>query len=548
MKKIAFLLQITIISLLFSSCASIWIPKKQKVTFTTGNENAEVYMDKQSIGKGETFTTKINKKEAQSRQIVVRTQGYKDQYAVILKTHRPAAFYPLAILSWCFYYPGYIDALNRAKLTSFDKEINLKQNLEDCKLINRTNNDKYINISNISLNIKDKNKDLKFIDVTYDKDNLKQAMETAELKVDAKAKKAEEKAEKKKKKKNKDSKTLDDEEKDIKYGDTQYSDAIFRTLKKTGFIDTVNKIFQDNNNTLVLEGSITKITSYWIATKFASFFKAKVFLTWYVKNSYGEILDSVKTSEFSGDFDQIYDSSNKGDEYDGWGKMIGDAVDLSYIKLLKTTAITQNLVLGKNFKIKDAPLTLSKPLGSVIIHDKSEAGEACIIVKTKENGKDAGHGSGFAITKDGYILTNYHVIAGKTEKKQRDVYVIDSEGKELPAKIIRFNKFRDVALLKVNDTYNKAFTLSNVKTFKNLQDVLTIGAPKSIELGQTVTAGIISNLRDNNGSPNIQLNMAVNGGNTEVRYLMPKEIYMELLNGNYELLTQKVLVLPSHHI
>ena len=42
----------------------------------------------------------------------------------------------------------------------------------------------------------------------------------------------------------------------------------------------------------------------------------------------------------------------------------------------------------------------------------------------------------------------------------------------------------------------------------------TIGAPKSIELGQTVTTGIISNERNANNNELLQLSMPVNGGNS----------------------------------
>ncbi len=42
----------------------------------------------------------------------------------------------------------------------------------------------------------------------------------------------------------------------------------------------------------------------------------------------------------------------------------------------------------------------------------------------------------------------------------------------------------------------------------------TIGAPKSIELGQSISAGIISNERNNNNNVLLQLGMSVNAGNS----------------------------------
>jgi S1-C subfamily serine protease len=92
--------------------------------------------------------------------------------------------------------------------------------------------------------------------------------------------------------------------------------------------------------------------------------------------------------------------------------------------------------------------------------------------------------------------------------------VLTSGGEELEAQVVRYNKFRDLALLKVNKKFDKAFRFSNVKLFENLQDVYTIGAPKSIELGQSFAMGVISNERKINNNDLLQLGMSVNGGNS----------------------------------
>ena len=80
--------------------------------------------------------------------------------------------------------------------------------------------------------------------------------------------------------------------------------------------------------------------------------------------------------------------------------------------------------------------------------------------------------------------------------------------------VVRVNKFRDLALLKVTKTFEKAFVVSSTKTFKNMQDAYTIGAPKSLELGQSISAGVISNERKANNNNLLQLGMSVNSGNS----------------------------------
>ncbi len=45
-------------------------------------------------------------------------------------------------------------------------------------------------------------------------------------------------------------------------------------------------------------------------------------------------------------------------------------------------------------------------------------------------------------------------------------------------------------------------------------EVYALGAPKSIELGQSISAGLLSNDRNTNNNRLIQLNMSLNGGNS----------------------------------
>jgi len=68
--------------------------------------------------------------------------------------------------------------------------------------------------------------------------------------------------------------------------------------------------------------------------------------------------------------------------------------------------------------------------------------------------------------------------------------------------------------LKVEYNFEKAFLLTSEKTFKNLSEVYTIGAPKSVELGQSVSIGLISNERNSNNNNVLQLSMSLNGGNS----------------------------------
>ena len=95
-------------------------------------------------------------------------------------------------------------------------------------------------------------------------------------------------------------------------------------------------------------------------------------------------------------------------------------------------------------------------------------------------------GSGFIISKDGYILTNNHVVEKATEIKVR---LLDKE--EFSAKVIGRDPKTDIALIKIKADHNlSTLTLGNSDTLKVGDWVIAIGNP--FGLGHTVTVGIIS--------------------------------------------------------
>jgi len=95
-------------------------------------------------------------------------------------------------------------------------------------------------------------------------------------------------------------------------------------------------------------------------------------------------------------------------------------------------------------------------------------------------------GSGFIIDKDGYIVTNNHVIADADEIK-----VKLNTGKEFDAKIIGRDPSTDIALIKIKaDSNYSAVTLGDSDSLKVGEWVVAIGNPFGLD--HTVTAGIVS--------------------------------------------------------
>jgi len=125
----------------------------------------------------------------------------------------------------------------------------------------------------------------------------------------------------------------------------------------------------------------------------------------------------------------------------------------------------------------------------------------------------SGHGTGFFISDDGYILTNHHVIGDSEE-----IIIEDYKGHKKKANIIREHKFRDIALLKLEDT--KGLEIIPLAIRKKLaeigEDVYVIGNPlEEKSLQNTLTKGTISAWRDYiYDSTYIQSDVAIHPGNS----------------------------------
>ncbi len=100
--------------------------------------------------------------------------------------------------------------------------------------------------------------------------------------------------------------------------------------------------------------------------------------------------------------------------------------------------------------------------------------------------KQRGLGSGVIVTKDGYILTNNHVVEGADEVKVRL-----SDGKEdYQAKVIGTDPPTDTAILKIEASNLPAVTMADSDLLEIGDRVFAIGNPLGV--GQTTTMGIVS--------------------------------------------------------
>jgi len=131
---------------------------------------------------------------------------------------------------------------------------------------------------------------------------------------------------------------------------------------------------------------------------------------------------------------------------------------------------------------------------------------------TPQKKKEFALGSGVILSKNGYIVTNYHVISGATK-----IIVKTIDGKEYKAKLIGSDPKTDLAVIKIDAKNLHPITIADSSKVEVGDLVLAIGNPFGLK--ESVTAGIVSALnRDSiglNAYENfIQTDAAINPGNS----------------------------------
>ena len=171
-------------------------------------------------------------------------------------------------------------------------------------------------------------------------------------------------------------------------------------------------------------------------------------------------------------------------------------------------------------QVDTASVDTSKELTTAEIYAKyvnSCVGITVDIVSTNIFGQTvtgAAAGSGFVITEDGYILTNYHVIDGANSIK-----VTFDDGKEYTATYVGGEEKNDIAVIKVDATGLTPVVIGKSSDMLVGEQVTTIGNPLG-ELTFSESTGIISALdRSITMSDGRQMNMiqtdcAINSGNS----------------------------------
>ena len=115
-----------------------------------------------------------------------------------------------------------------------------------------------------------------------------------------------------------------------------------------------------------------------------------------------------------------------------------------------------------------------------------------VVTINVSSSSEAGTGSGVVMSKDGYIVTNTHVVTLDGDSSSGTIKVTTSDGKIYPGKLVGTDPTVDLAVIKIDATDLKPMTFADSSKLNVGDTAVAIGAP--LGLSNTVTDGIVSTL------------------------------------------------------
>lgn len=173
---------------------------------------------------------------------------------------------------------------------------------------------------------------------------------------------------------------------------------------------------------------------------------------------------------------------------------------------------TSNSIIGQQLPSSDEALS---PRQLYAMSVNSVVAISCTVTQESIYGSSEGQasGSGFILTEDGYIVTNYHVV-----QSSKKISVVTHDGTSYPAEIKGYDSINDVAVLKVDAEELPAASIGSSSDLLIGDMVVAIGNPLG-ELTATQTVGYVSGINrevttDNTIINMIQTDAAINPGNS----------------------------------
>lgn len=210
--------------------------------------------------------------------------------------------------------------------------------------------------------------------------------------------------------------------------------------------------------------------------------------------------------------------------------VIGAAGAVAGMYFLKPDTVYNQTVEGENdIAQNNVSINVEKTAENVVEAVSQKVSPSVIGIRTTTSvmsffggtSQSSGEGSGVVYTKDGYIITNYHVISNAIDNKNGskiEVFIDSASSKSYEASVVGYNISADLAVIKINANNLTPAEIGDSSKLKVGQHVVTIGNPGGLEFMKSVTYGVVSGLdrvvSTDSDIKLIQTDAAINPGNS----------------------------------
>ena len=461
-----------VVAMLLSSCASILNGKYQKITINK-EDSDQILIDgeipKEKNGKY------LIRRDLIPKQITVKSEGFKDENRVIMQYKKS----PINILSWIPFgiliYPPFGDV--GRKSWNYDKEFictTPEQKITEIK--NKSTDSKKIKINKVSVDLKKEDMKRKYF-YRY-KRYLRNKQGNGNVSFDGGT------------------------GSEVQVENTIFSYVLNNLLKDKGYIDTTNTVLKNSYlDNLLINANVKSYTVYNIGSVLygrGSMLYIDLSIDWEVLDYYEKVIYSQTTTSRSGEF-VVFRNKDKIMEI-----VIKDVMEVGLTEFMNSDKVHSLLhdrsEIEKETKLQELNISNSNLYASGL----SQSTKSSLTIKSKDS-----FGSGFIISNDGYIITNYHVVSDSSDLK-----VILNDKSEYDVEVIRTSKIYDLALLKIDAKDLIPYKINRSKNIEIASEVYAVGTPTAEDLSQTISRGIVSGVRNTGETKLIQTDASINNGNS----------------------------------
>lgn len=268
-------------------------------------------------------------------------------------------------------------------------------------------------------------------------------------------------------------------------------------LKMQGFFPEMMDGMFHKGDAILLDGQLFEVNEHRVQ----GIVRYNLKTAWWLYNAFGLETDTVVIENQSNW--SLYNFSDPGFDRD----LIAEAMVESMFLAIEKPTLQKRLERIENLEEewKKDWQTLSLPGNALPAGKVASALESVVTVAA-----DDGHGSGCIISSNGYIVTNQHVVSDT----DLPYTVYFNSGASSAAEIVRYHPVYDLALLKVDTTGLTPFALDLSETINVGEEAYAMGTPYDIDLGASVTKGIISGKRKDGERTLIQTDVSISPGNS----------------------------------